>query len=38
MIKQIKAHLNNSIQSIIGQKLSSSNKMNRPLLVKEVYH
>ena len=38
MIKQIKAHLNKSIQSILGQKVEFVKQDEQPLLVKEVYH
>ena len=38
MMKQIKVHLNKSIQIILRQKVNSSNKVNRTLRVKEVYH
>ena len=38
MIKQIKAHLDKSIQSIIDQKVVFVKQDEQALLVKEVYH
>lgn len=38
MIKQIKAHLNKSIQSILGQKVELVKQDEQALLVKEGYH
>ena len=38
MIKQIKAHLNKSIQSILGQKVEFVKQDEQALLVKEGYH